>query len=74
MREIISISLSPKLKKKIATASKQYKLSQSEIVQKAVDRYLSVLEFRRLRTKLMPYAEKKRYLTDEDIFADKDIS
>ena len=74
MREILSISLSPELKKKINKASKEYKLSQSEIVKRAVDNFLVNLELVRLRTKLMPFAEKKKFFLDEDIFNDKDIS
>jgi len=74
MREILSISLSSDLKKKINRASRQYKLSQSEIVKRAVDKYLVSMEFLRLRSKLIPYAEKKGYYSEEDIFNDKEIS
>ncbi len=70
MREVLSISLSSELRKKIGRASKEYKLSKSQLVKNAIDRYLTTLEFRKLREKLLPYAEKKKYLTDEDIFRD----
>ncbi len=74
MREILSISLTAKLKRKINSASRQYKLSKSEIVKRALDKYLVSMDFLKLREKMMPYARKKNYFSDEDIFSDKDIS
>ena len=74
MSEKLLISLSKQLKKKISRASKEYKLSQSKIVQRAVDKYLVNLELLELRTKLKPYAEKKKFFTDKDMFGNKKIS
>jgi hypothetical protein len=74
MREILSVSVSKQFKRKVSKASKQYGLSQSDIVKNAVDKYLVSIEFYNLRKKLKRFAEKKGYLTDEDIFGDKDIS
>ena len=74
MREIISISVPSNLKKKISRVSREYKLSQSELVKRAIDKYLISLDLEKLRKKLIPYAQKKKYFTDEDIFGDKKIS
>jgi len=74
MREILSVSLSKELKKKLNQVSKKYKISQSDVVKGALNKYFSSLEFRDLRKTLQPYAEKKGYYTDEDIFNDKEIS
>jgi len=41
MREILSISIAEKLKKKIDKASKKYKLSKSMLVKHAVERYIA---------------------------------
>ena len=68
MREVVSISLDQSLKKKLDQASKKFHVSKSEIVQKALEKYISHEEFRELRSILIPYAEKAGYYTDEDIF------
>jgi metal-responsive CopG/Arc/MetJ family transcriptional regulator len=72
MRAIVSISLDKTMKKKLDEASKKFHISKSEIVQKALEKYISHEEFRELRGILVPYAEKAGYFTDEDIF--KDVS
>ncbi len=71
MREILSVSIGAKLKKKIDTAAKKYKVSKSELVKNALEKFLLSEEFYSVREKLMPYAAKKGYLTDEDIYRDK---
>lgn len=73
MREILSVSIGAKLKKKINTAAKKYKTTKSDIVINAVEKYLASIEFQGVREKLMPYAKKKGYLTDEDIYSDKEL-
>jgi metal-responsive CopG/Arc/MetJ family transcriptional regulator len=73
MREILSVSISSAMKNKLNSISRKYKLSKSEIVKTAVDKYLAVTEFQELRKRMMPYSEKAGYLTDEDIFNDKSL-
>ncbi len=73
MREILSVSIGAKLKKKINTAAKKYKTTKSDIVINAVEKYLASVEFQGVREKLMPYARKKGYLTDDDIYNDKKL-
>lgn len=73
MREILSVSIGAKLKKKINTAAKKYKTTKSDIVINAVEKYLASVEFQGVREKLMPYAKKKGYLTDDDIYNDKEL-
>ncbi len=73
MREILSISIGSKLKKKINTAAKKYKTTKSDIVINAVEKYLTTIEFQGVREKLMPYAKKKGYFTDEDIYNDNEL-
>ena len=73
MREILSVSIGAKLKKKINTAAKKYKTTKSDIVINAVEKYLASIEFQGVREKLTPYAKKKGYLTDEDIYSDKEL-
>jgi len=70
MREILTISLDKALKDKISKTAKQFHISKSELVKKAVEKYIVHQEFHELREILIPYAEKAGYYTDEDIFND----
>ena len=42
--------------------------TRSEIMREALRRHLSQLRFEQLRRRVMPFAEARGYLTDEDIF------
>ncbi len=70
MREILSISVDKALKTKVEKAAKRLKVTKSELVKKAIEKYIAKEEFRELRSLLMPYGEKAGYYTDEDIFND----
>jgi hypothetical protein len=73
MREILTVSIGTKLKKKLNTVAKKYKTTKSDIVISAVEKYITSIEFMGVREKLMPYAKKKNYLTDDDIYNDKGL-
>lgn len=73
MRQVISISVDSKLKNQIEKTAKKFKIPKSFIVKEALKRYFVQQSFRNLREKLVPYAEKKGYFTDEDIFHDKEL-
>ncbi|OHD68240.1 MAG: CopG family transcriptional regulator [Spirochaetes bacterium RBG_16_49_21] len=72
MREILTISVDKALKTKVERAAKRLKVSKSELVKKAIEKYIVKEELQDIRALLMPYAEKAGYFTDEDVF--KDIS
>jgi len=72
MREVLSISLDKKLKTKVEKAARKFKMSKSELVKLAIEKYIAHEDLKELRSILIPYAEKAGYLTDEDIF--KNIS
>lgn len=74
MRQVISISIESDLKKQIERTAEKYNISKSAIVKEALRRYFVRQSFRNLRSKMIPYAEKAGYYTDEDIFNDKSIS
>ncbi len=42
--------------------------TRSEIMREALKRHLSQLRFEQLRRRVMPFAEARGYLTDEDVF------
>ena len=66
----LTIRLDPELDKQVTRAAKRTGLSRSEIVREAVRRQLSLVQFQDLRRRIMPLAEARGYLTDEDVFRD----
>jgi len=72
MREVLSISVDKKLKDQLEKAARRFKISKSELVKLAIERYIAHKEFAEIQSMLIPYAEKAGFLTDEDIF--KNIS
>lgn len=70
MRKVLTISVDDELKSKIDNFAKEYHVSRSELIKKALRKYFYLQEFRKLRSELIPYAEAKGYFTDEDIFKD----
>jgi len=72
MQEVLSISIDKTLKDEVEKAAKRFHISKSELVKKAIEKYIAHDELKRIRNILIPYAEKAGYFTDEDVF--KDIS
>ena len=68
MREILTISIDKKLKKNVTDTALKLHISKSELVKKAIEKYIVHEEFNALRSLLIPYAEKQGYFTDDDIF------
>lgn len=46
--------------------------TRSEVIREALKRHLARRRFAQLRRRVMPFAEARGYLTDEDVF--KDVS
>jgi metal-responsive CopG/Arc/MetJ family transcriptional regulator len=68
MTDTITIRLPEKLQKELESVVKAEKTSKSEIIRDAVARYLAVKRFQQLRNQVLPFAEARGLLTDEDIF------
>ncbi len=51
-------------------ASERTGRNRSEIAREALRRQLRVTRFENLRKRIMPFAEARGYLTDDDVFAD----
>lgn len=64
----ITIRLPEGLQRELEKAVKAEKTSKSEIIREAIVRYLSVKRFQQLRRRVLPFAEVRGLLTDEDIF------
>lgn len=66
----VTIRLDPDLQRELDRVSHELGVSRSEVVRLALRRQLSLLRFEALRRRLMPLAEARGYLTDEDVFED----
>ena len=64
----LTIRLDPDLERQLDKLSKLSGRSRSEIVRDALRRQLAVLQFDQARRQVMPFAEARGYLTDEDVF------
>lgn len=69
---VLTIRLDPDLERAVARVARRTGRSRSEVVRDAVRRQLALAEFQDLRRRVMPLAEARGYLTDEDVF--KDVS
>lgn len=67
---ILTIRLDPALVRQLSRAAKRSGRSRSELVRDALRRQLALVQFDDLRRRIMPLAEARGYLTDEDIFRD----
>ncbi|MCK7531969.1 MAG: ribbon-helix-helix domain-containing protein [Marinilabiliales bacterium] len=65
----MTIRLDEELDELLARASRRTGKSRSEIVREALRRQVRIESFDELRRRIMPFAEARGYLTDEDIFA-----
>lgn len=66
----LTIRLDKDLTDLLAMASRRSGRTRSEIAREALRRQLRINQFEALRRKIMPFAEARGYLTDEDVFAD----
>jgi predicted transcriptional regulator len=66
----LTIRLDPALARQVARIAKRTGRSSSEVVRDAIRRQVALVEFENLRTRIMPFAEARGYLTDEDVFRD----
>ena len=64
----LTIRLDEELDKLLTKAAKQAGKNRSEIAREALRRQLRVSQFEALRRKVMPFAEARGYLIDEDVF------
>jgi len=64
----LTIRLDRQLERQLDRLAKQSGRSRSEIARDALRRQLTVLQFEQARRQVMPFAEARGYLTDEDVF------
>ena len=64
----VTIRLEPELQKLLDQICKQSGRTRSEVLRDALKRQISIIQFEQLRRQMMPFAEARGYLTDEDVF------
>ncbi len=67
MRNAITIRLDPALEKLLDRLCRLTGQSRSDLVREALRRHLNLLRFEQLRRQVLPFAEARGYLTDEDV-------
>ena len=70
MKTSITIRLDPELERLLESVCAQSGRTRSEVVRDALRRQLTLLRFEQLRRKVLPFAEARGYLTDEDVARD----
>ncbi len=66
----VTIRLEPALQRQLDRLSRELGRTRSDIVRDALRRQLALLRFEKARRQIMPFAEARGYLTDEDVFRD----
>ncbi len=66
----LTIRLDEDLDKLLSQAARAAGKNRSEIAREALRRQLRISRFEALRRRVMPFAEARGYLTDEDVFRD----
>lgn len=70
MKEVITIRLGAELQVELDDLCEQLGRTRSEVVRDALRRQLSLMRFERTRRRMIPFAEARGYLIDEDVFLD----
>jgi metal-responsive CopG/Arc/MetJ family transcriptional regulator len=68
MRSTVTVSIPRELKKELDLVVKEKGTSRSDVVRDCLKDYLWLCKFRRLRAKVIPYAQARGIFTDEDVF------
>jgi len=64
----ITIRLDPDMELQLNRLAKRTGRSRSAVAREALRRQLSVLQFEEARRQIMPFAEARGYLVDDDVF------
>lgn len=67
---MLTVRIDAALNEQLEEVSRRSGRSRSDVVREALRRQLFVEELRQLRSEVMPRAEARGYVTDEDVFAD----
>ena len=70
MNRSITIRLDSRLAQLLDRVVEQTGRTRSEFVREALIRQLNLVQFEQIRRKVLPFAEARGYLTDEDVVRD----
>jgi len=62
----VTIRIEPDIKRLLDKVCRQSGRTRSDIVRDSLKRQLSIIRFEQLRRQVLPFAEARGYLTDED--------
>ena len=68
MRQTLTIRIPDDLREELQKISKEESKPMSDLVRESIQRYIAIYKFRRIRNKVLPFAESQGILTDEDVF------
>jgi len=68
MRQTLTVRIPDELRKELKKISKEESKPVSDLVRESLKKYIAIRKFRRLRNKVLPFAESQGILTDEDVF------
>ncbi len=64
----LNLRIPARLSRDLTAASKQAKLTKSDVARDAIERQMRVWRFEQARARLVPRAQKMGIFTDEDVF------
>ena len=68
MKSVITIRLDKGLERTLSEVCRRSGRTRGEVVREALKRQLTLARFEQLRKKVLPFAEARGLLTDEDVF------
>ena len=72
MNQSLSIRIPEDIRMKLEEISKREGKPLSDLVRESLQKYIAIYRFRQLRNMVLPFAEARGILTDEDVY--KEIS
>lgn len=68
MKRTLTVRLPEELRRELEKISEEKSKPVSDLVCESVQKYIGSSKFRRLRNRVLPFAESQGILTDEDVF------
>ncbi|MFB6344217.1 MAG: ribbon-helix-helix protein, CopG family [bacterium] len=68
MSKTITFRLSDEMEEEFNRLVEQENRSKSDVLREALEKYMTIKRFRKLREKTLPFAESQGILTDDDVF------
>lgn len=68
MSKTVTFRLSDEMEEALDRFVQEENRSRSEVIREALEKYMRVKKFRRLREQTLPFAEARGILTDDDVF------